>query len=82
VTPDLDLIKQVEQECRSAGVQECRTATSSDFAAVAVDGAAVGARGTAVLVAENVAAVVGALALNACYPTARRRRHCHVGGAR
>jgi len=38
-TPDLDLIKQVEQECR--------TATSSDFAVVAVDGTAVGVRGTA-----------------------------------
>jgi hypothetical protein len=38
-TPDLDLIKQVEQECR--------TATNSDFAVVAVNGTAVGVRGTA-----------------------------------
>jgi hypothetical protein len=38
-TPDLDLIKQVEQECR--------TATSSDFAVVAVDGTAVGVGVTA-----------------------------------
>jgi microcompartment protein CcmK/EutM len=38
-TPDLDLIKQVEQECG--------TATSSDFGVVAVNGTAVGVRGTA-----------------------------------
>src|SRR5208283_5592495 len=35
-TPDLDLIKQVEQECR--------TTASSDFAVVAVDGTAIGVR--------------------------------------
>jgi hypothetical protein len=52
-TPDLDLIKQVEQECR--------TATSSDFAVVAVDGTAVGGCSFMIHVSHAAAAIASGL---------------------
>jgi hypothetical protein len=52
-TPDLDLIKQVEQECR--------TATSSDFAVVAVDGTAVGGCSFMIHVRHAAAAIASGL---------------------
>jgi acetyl-CoA acetyltransferase len=52
-TPDLDLIKQVEQECG--------TATSSDFAVVAIDGTAVGGCSFMIHVRHAAAAIASGL---------------------
>ena len=52
-TPDLDLIKQVEQECR--------TAASSDFSVVAVDGTAVGGCSFMIHVRHAAAAIASGL---------------------
>jgi hypothetical protein len=57
-TPDLDLIKQVEQECR--------TATRSDFPVVAVDGTAVGVCGMVRQGRQGIVHAIQAFLLKSC----------------